>query len=175
MTSNHDARVTAIVDDFEQANAALIVRLEAASDEAATHVPDDGGWTAAQVGSHVARVTSGFARIISGDSKAATPAPPDFVERPWSEVASAIPDKASAPERLHPADGVTRAAAIEELRASGSTLAGALRTLDSNRAAGFAFTYPMVGAISLYQVGEWAAGHVRRHTRQADRALAAGV
>lgn len=171
MTTDHDARVTTILDDFEQANATLIGRLEAASDAAATRVPDDGGWTAAQVGSHVARVTTTFARIISGDSKAATPAPPDFVERPWSEVASAIPDKATAPERLRPADGVTRAAAIEDLRASGTTLTAAFRGLDSSRATGFAFTYPMVGAISLYQVGEWAAGHVRRHTGQADRAL----
>jgi hypothetical protein len=164
--------VNTILDDFTRANAILIARLEAAGDAEAARSPAEGAWSAAQVGVHVAKVTTTFSRLVAGDSKALAPAAPGFVERPWTEIVSMIPAKANAPERLHPPVGVTRGDAIEQLRASGVAMDAALRGLTAERAAAWTFTYPMVGAISLYQVGEWAAGHVKRHTAQAERALA---
>jgi hypothetical protein len=35
-------------------------------------------------------------------------------------------------------------------------------------------THPIVGRISVYQIGEWATAHVIRHNRQAKRALGQG-
>jgi hypothetical protein len=35
-------------------------------------------------------------------------------------------------------------------------------------------THPIVGTITLYQLGDWATAHVIRHNRQAKRVLGEG-
>ena len=58
------------------------------------------------------------------------------------------------------------------LEASAVKMARAFDTLTAERGSTTGITNPIVGTISLYQVGEWAASHVARHYQQAKRALA---
>ena len=54
---------------------------------------------------------------------------------------------------------------------SGVKMALALDGLTPERGRGQGITNPMVGTISVYQIAEWAIAHVKRHNRQAKRAL----
>ena len=85
----HRARVAHLREAFAEANERLVARLRGAEDEAAARVPE-GGWSAAQIGWHVARVTTRFAGIMSGEMPGAQPVPADFCERPWPEIVQAI-------------------------------------------------------------------------------------
>jgi hypothetical protein len=95
----------------------------------------------------------------------------DFRERPWGEIASGIPDRATAPSAVRPPAGVRRTDAIDALEVSGVKMALALDALTAERGRGHGITNAMVGTINLYQIGEWATAHVKRHNRQAKRAL----
>jgi hypothetical protein len=53
-------------------------------------------------------------------------------------------------------------------------MARALASLGEERGARMGITHRTVGAITLYQVGEWATSHVMRHNRQAKRVLGEG-
>ncbi len=64
-----------------------------------------GKWSAAQLGWHVAAVNTRFAALIAGDVPAAKPLPDDFVERPWAEIAAAIPGQLEAPAAAVPPAG----------------------------------------------------------------------
>jgi hypothetical protein len=35
-------------------------------------------------------------------------------------------------------------------------------------------THPLVGSITVYQIGDWATAHIIRHNRQAKRVLGEG-
>ena len=94
--ADHLARVRHLREEFSSANERLVKRLRAAEDHAAERVPDDGGWSAAQVGWHVATVNTRFAALLSGDVPAAKPLPDDFTEKPWKEIAAELPEKIQA-------------------------------------------------------------------------------
>jgi hypothetical protein len=168
--AGHLARVRHLRASFAAANEHLVKRLRAASDEAAERQPAE-GWSAAQVGWHVASVNTRFAALIAGEVPAARPLDAGFVERPWEAVAAAIPPKLQAAAAARPAGPVTRHDAIAALEASAVRMARAFDTLTPERGAGIGVTSPVVGTITLYQVGEWAASHVWRHDAQAERAL----
>ena len=109
--SAHLARVRHLRESFAAANERLVSRLRAASDEAAErHVAD--GWSAAQIGWHVATVSTRFAAMIAGDMPGPQPLAESFEERPWAEVAAAIPDQLRAPSAVHPPPGVKRSDAV---------------------------------------------------------------
>jgi len=168
----HRARVGHLRESFAEANERLVARLRSADDESARRVPEGGGWSAAQIGWHVARVTTSFAGVMSGDRPGAQPVPPDFVERPWPEIAAAVADRLEAPPAFQPPGGVTRAEAIAALEASGGKMARALDAVTPERGAAHGISSPIVGgSINLYQVGEWATAHVIRHNRQAKQVL----
>jgi hypothetical protein len=171
--SSHQARIDRLRAAFVEANSRLIARLERAPDDAAERA-DEGRWSAAQIGWHVAAVSSRFAGLIAGDVAGAAPLPADFRERDWREIASGIPDRLRAPSSVRPPLLVTRADAIGALRTSGDRMAAALDRLDPERGAHHGITTPIVGGfITLYQVGEWAAAHVARHNKQAKQLLGA--
>ena len=90
--SRHLARVRQLRASFAEANERLVARLRRVTDEAASRNPS-GGWTAAQIGWHVATVNNRFAGLISGEIAGAARLPDSFVERPWQEIAAAIPDR----------------------------------------------------------------------------------
>lgn len=166
----HLSRVRHLREAFSSANEHLVGALRAAQD-AAAHASTDGAWSAAQVGWHVAAVSTRFAALIAGDVPAAKPLPQDFVERPWAEIAAAIPGRLEAPSAAIPPPAVTRHDAIAALEASAVKMARALDTLTPERGSRIGVTSPVVGTITLFQVGDWAAAHVERHYAQVLRAL----
>lgn len=168
----HMARVTHLREAFAAANERLVTRLRAATDDAAARSVT-AGWTPAQIGWHVATVSTRFAGVISGDLAAAAPLPEGYVEKPWAEIAAAIPDKLEATEAIRPPAAVSRHDAIALLEASAVKMARALDTLTFDRGTTLGLTNRIVGTITLYQVAEWATAHVARHNRQAKRALGA--
>lgn len=166
----HLSRVRHLRESFAAANEHLVTRLRSVDDEAAER-PRGDGWSAAQTAWHVASVNTRFAALLSGDVPAAKPLPDDFVERPWSGIAGAIPEKLEAAAAAMPPAKVTRHDAIAALEASAVKMARALDTLTPERGGRVGVTNPLVGTINLYQVGEWAITHVQRHDAQVDRAL----
>jgi hypothetical protein len=168
--AEHLARVSHLREAFAEANGRLVARLRRASDDAAA-IGVEGGWSAAQIGWHVATVTTRFAALIAGEISGPQPLGADFRERPWGEIASSIPERATAPNAVRPPAGVGREDAIEALEASGAKMALALDALTPERGSGHGITNAMVGTINLYQIGEWATAHVKRHNRQAKRVL----
>jgi hypothetical protein len=169
--AEHLSRVRHLRESFASENEHLVQLLRQA-DHAAAERGAPGQWSASQVGWHVASVNTRFAAVIGGDVPAAKPLPDDFVERPWTEIAAAIPDKLEAAAAATPPPKVTSHDAIAALEASAVKMARAFDTLTAERGAKIGVTNPIVGTITLYQVGEWAASHVARHYQQAKRALA---
>ena len=171
--SQHLGRVRQLRESFAEANERLVARLRGASDEAAAHAAP-GEWSAAQIGWHVAAVTTRFAGLISGDAAGAQPLPGDFRERAWPEVIASIPAKIQAPAALTPPPGVRRGDAISALEAAGMRMARALDSLTPERGARMGITSVVVGTITVYQIGDWATAHIIRHNRQAKRVLGEG-
>jgi DinB superfamily len=168
----HRARIVHLRESFAEANERLVARLRGADDEAGRRVPDEGGWSAAQIGWHVARVTTRFAGIMSGELPGAQPVASDFVERPWAEIALTVADRLEAPPSVQPPPGVSRMGAISALEASGMKMARALDAVTLERGTGQCISSPIVGgAINLYQICEWATAHVIRHNKQAKQVL----
>ena len=168
--SEHLARVRHLRETFVEANERLVTRLRNASDEAAAREVD-GAWSAAQIGWHVATVTTKLAGLISGDVAGPQPLGDDFRERPWAEIASTIPERATAPRAVLPPRGVRRTEAVAALEAAGMKMARAFDALTPDRGSRMGITNAMVGTISVYQIGEWATAHIMRHNRQAKRTL----
>jgi hypothetical protein len=168
--SQHLARVRHLRESFAEANERLVARLRRVTDEAAQHA-SDGGWSAAQIGWHVATVTTRFAGLVSGDIPGAAPLADDFRERPWPEVAATIPARVQAPAAVTPPPAVRRDDAISALEAAGQRMARAFDTLTPMRGGRMGITHPLTGPINLYQIGDWATAHVIRHNKQAKRVL----
>jgi hypothetical protein len=53
-------------------------------------------------------------------------------------------------------------------------MARAFDTLTEARGGGLGITSPAVGTITVYQIGEWATAHVKRHNKQAKQVLGQG-
>lgn len=167
------ARAEEVRQGFAEANQRLIARLRSAEDAAAERCVE-GRWSAAQIGWHVAAVTTRFAGMISGEIPAAQPLEAGFRARVWTDVAAAIPDRLEAPAAVAPPGSVGRADAVAALEVSGERMARALDALTEARGDGMGVVHPIVGAISVHQIAEWATAHVIRHNRQAKRALGQG-
>ena len=162
---NHLARVRHLREAFSSANEKLVGRLRGAEDAAAEKT-DGTGWSAAQVGWHVAAVNTRFAALISGDAPNAKPLPEGFEPKPWTEIEAGMPERLEAPGAVVPPGPVRRQEAVAALESSAVKMARALDTLTAERGGKLGVTNPLVGTINLYQVGDWAAGHVERHLRQ---------
>lgn len=168
--AEHLARVRHLRESFASENEHLVTLLRESDYELAERA-EAGRWSAAQIGWHVASVNTRFAALIAGDVPAARPLSGDFVERPWTEIAAAIPEKLEAAAAAMPPAKVTRHDAVALLEASAVKIARALDTLTPERGGRIGVTNQLVGTINLYQVGEWAVTHVGRHYQQAKRAL----
>jgi DinB superfamily len=168
----HGSRIARLRAAFAEASGRFLVRLRAAGDGEAVRVPADGGWSVAQIGWHVAGVTSQFAGLISGEAAGAAPLGPEFQEREWRQIAGAMPARLQAPPGAQPPAGVTRDDAIAAMEASARKLDRALESAAVERCAGFGVRSPILRAeINLYQVAEWATAHIVRHNQQAKRTL----
>ena len=173
LREEHDARIARMRRAYGEAHARLVARLTGAPDEAAHRSPGGGAWSVAQIGWHVAAVDGSFAGLVSGELPGAKPLAEGVRERPWDEVVRGIPDKIDAGPRVQPPPEVTREAALAALATSAARLDAALAGLAEDRATGLAVTHPIVGLVTIGQIGDWAAAHTIRHNAQAKRTLAA--
>ena len=171
--SEHLSRVRHLRESFVAANERLVSRLRGAKDDLAERGAE-GSWSAAQIGWHVATVTTRFAAMIAGDIGGPQPLPEQFRERPWAEVAAAIPPRITAPSAFTPPPSVRRADAVAALESSAMKMARAFDGLSADRGARMGVTNATVGTITVYQIAEWATAHIARHNRQAKRALGEG-
>jgi hypothetical protein len=156
---------------YGEAHARFVKRLREAPDDLVHRTPADGGWSAAQIGWHVAAVDGQFADLVSGARPGAQPLAGDARERPWPEVVAGIPERIQAGKRVQPPADAQRAAVLPMLEESAAKLDAALAALEEARGAGFAITHPALGIITLRQFGEWATAHTIRHNAQAKRVL----
>jgi len=147
----------------------MIAALERLNDAAAMHTPAGGGWTAAQIGYHVATTNDFLGGILTGAIPKAVAPPAGFQENP--NVFSQLPTKVTTFAALEPPANVTRAQAISKLRESTAQTVKAIEGLNAERASGQVVEFPF-GKISLYQLAEFIGGHVVRHHAQFQRATA---
>ena len=168
----HQDRVARTRAAYKEARDRFVARLRGAPDDDVHRAPADGGWSAAQIGWHVAAVDASFAAVLSGDSAAAKPIDPGAGVRTWSEILSTIPDRIDAGPRVTPPAGVRRDEVLASLEQSARKFDAALASLPETRATAFAITHPVLGAVPLAAVGDWAVAHVARHNAQAKRVLA---
>jgi uncharacterized damage-inducible protein DinB len=166
---SHSERIERVRQAYREAHARFVARLRGASDEAVHRVPTDGGWSAAQIGWHVAAVDASFAAVLTGEVPAAKPLVEGAAVRSWADVAAAIPDKLEAGKRVQPPADVRRDEVLRLLDESSARLDAALAGLSETRGATYAITHPVVGTVVLAQIGEWATAHVLRHDAQAGR------
>jgi len=171
MTESHGDRMARVRSAFLMAHARFYKRLADAPADLVERAPDDGGWSAAQIGWHVAAVDASFAGLVSGEQPGAKPLPEGVSETPWSEIVRGIPGKLQAGKRVLPPAGVRRDEALTALMEAAAKLDAALAGLDESRGAGQAITHPIVGTVTLRQIGEWATAHTIRHNAQAKRIL----
>jgi hypothetical protein len=170
MSGSHEARISRTRQQYREAHDRFVARLSSASAADAERASADGGWSAAQIGWHVAAVDSTFAALISGERPSLS-LPDDFVERTWDQIAEAIPAKLQAGGPVVPPAAVTLADVLSALDTASKKLDAALERLTPDRGARFGVTHKAVGTVSLYQVGEWAVAHTIRHNAQAKRVL----
>ena len=159
----HSERIARTRASYRAAHDRLVKRL--------TDAPAEGGWSAAQIGWHVAAVDASFAGLVSGENPGAKPLPEGVSEKPWSEILLAIPGKIEAGKRVQPPAEVRRDEVLAALAASAAKLDAALAGLDPERGSRYAITHPAIGTITLGQFGDWATAHTIRHNAQAKRVL----
>ena len=169
---SHTDRIERMRRAYDEAHTRFVARLQRVSAELAERTPPDGGWSAAQIGWHVAAVDAAFADLISG-VRPTQPLPDDFYERAWSELAAGIPQKFQASRSVVPPADVKRDDVLGALSASARKLDDALRGLTPERGGRFGVTHRIIGTVTLYQVGDWATAHTIRHNAQAKRVLGA--
>jgi len=171
MAESHNDRIARTREAYREAHARFVKRLTDAPAEAVERAPEDGGWSAAQIGWHVAAVDTSFAGLVCGDQPGAKPLPDGVSETPWSEILKAIPGKLEAGKRVQPPAGVRRDDVLAALTDAAAKLDSALAALEAERAARYAITHPAIGTITLGQFGDWATAHTIRHNAQAKRVL----
>jgi hypothetical protein len=161
-------RATLVLARFNAAQNHLAGKLRDLPAGAAEERPDIDAWSAAQVGWHVAVTNEWIAGVLTGATPMAQPAPAGFKE---SAHALTVPDNIKTFPALEPPAVVGRDSALEKLRGSGQQMSKAIASLTPERGGGYTVTLPF-GTLSLYELADFAAGHVARHIAQIDRAVA---
>jgi uncharacterized damage-inducible protein DinB len=170
VAETHAERIERMRKSYCEAHARFVTRLRNAPGDLVGRTPRDGGWSAAQIGWHVAAVDGIFADLVSG-ARPSQPLPVGFHERAWTEIVAGIPQKLEASRGSHPPAQVTREETLTALAASAQKLDAALKGLAEERASRFGVTHKVIGTVTLGQVGDWATAHTIRHNAQAKRVL----
>jgi uncharacterized damage-inducible protein DinB len=170
MAETHSERIERMRKTYREAHERFVKRLREAPADAVERAPADGGWSAAQIGWHVAAVDATFAGLVSGERPGAQPIA-DGAEKPWTEIVAGIPSKLEAGKRVQPPAQVRRDEVLAALEESAARLDAALASLEADRGATQAITHPVIGTVSLRQIGDWATAHTIRHNAQAKRVL----
>jgi hypothetical protein len=159
-------RAATILARFNSAHNLFLGKLRELPAGHVEHQPPANGWTAAQVGCHVALANEWTAAVLLGKTPLAQPAPPGFVER---FNAGAVPwNTKTFP--LDPPEVVSGDNAVERLRASAHHLSKAIASLTLERGSRYCVTLPW-GTLSLFELAEYTVAHVGRHAAQIDRAV----
>ena len=168
--SAHAQRVQAVRDMFTQVNDTLASEVESLDHATAVRNPAPDSWNAAQLAHHVALTTGFLSGALSGSiAEVVRPRPADFQETLASMDLSA-PVKTFP--MLEPPDDVEPGGAVIRLRDSKGIFFDALETVSEDRCSAECVELPF-GLFSLYEVAEFAAAHVVRHTGQMRRAVEA--
>ena len=130
-----------------------------------------GGWSAAQIVEHVARVEGNVARLIA---KGATlPHTATFEEQQAGLLTATrirwVRDrttKVEAPERVRPSEPLDADAALAQLHASRAALLEAFTAADPAVLDGILFPHPFIGPLTLRAWVELVAHHDARHAEQ---------
>ena len=168
---SHRDRIARQRAAYREAHERFVKRLREAPADAAERAPADGGWSAAQIGWHVAAVDATFAGLLAGTLPGAQPVAEGAPVKEWTEIAAGIPDRLEAGKRVQPPPSVRRDEVLASLEASAAAIDAALASLDAERGASYAVTHPVIGTVRLAQIGDWAAAHTIRHNAQAKRTL----
>ena len=167
--SAHDDRIRSIQASFQQATNQLIDLLQQLDDAKATRAPAE-AWTPAQIGSHVAKTNEFLAAVMAGSvADMNVPKPADFKE---SLASMKLPDKVKTFPTLEPAAGTTKGDAVTQLKKAAEAFARALPAATNERCSSTCVKMPFGATFSVYEVGEFAAGHVQRHIGQVQRTVA---
>lgn len=167
---HEDTRITASAERVAAATARMRETLEQLSDEAAARTPAEGGWSPAEIVTHVGLTNERFfLPVFDGEASSVSPAPPGFTE---TFSFASIPDRIKTFPHLEPPAGATRAGALHKLAETGERLVRAMRELPADRLTHCA-TLPF-GTLSMQQMAEFAAGHLARHQAQLERLLVPG-
>jgi hypothetical protein len=162
-------RAASILARFNSAHNLFLGKLRELPPEHIEHQPPANGWTAAQIGCHVALANEWTAAVLLGSTPLARPVPPGFTERfnagtvPWNT--KTFP--------LDPPDVVSADNTLERLRKSGHHLSKAIASLTADRGANYCVELPW-GTLSLFELAEYTVAHIGRHAAQIDRAVGRG-
>jgi uncharacterized damage-inducible protein DinB len=159
-----------LLAQFDEATGRFRARLSNASPEEASRSAAGGGWSAAQIGGHVAAFNQLIAGILDGSVPAAAPAPDGFVDRPWSDILPTLADPIQAPAQLHAPPETTRDEAVAAFDRSVDAVRAAIGSLSEPRAS-LTLTHSRVGTVRLAQLGDWIVAHIIRHNAQMKRTL----
>jgi len=160
-------RAALVLARFNAAQNHLVSKLRELPAAAAEDRPDLDGWSAAQIGWHVALANEWVAGVLTGATPIAEPAPPGFRETLHTRP---LPEKIQTFPRCDPPAVVGRDSALERLRASGQHMSKAIASLTAERGASYTVTMAF-GTLSLYELADFAAGYVTRQLGQVDRAV----
>ncbi len=169
----HSEKIMRVRRAYQEAHARFVKRLTEASAEAAARVPEGEGWSAAQIGWHVAAVDASFAGLVSGKIPGAKELPDGVSAKPWSEILAAIPGKLEAGKRVQPPAAASRDDVLKALADAASKMDAALAGLTEERGRRYVITHPVIGTVALADIGDWATAHTIRHNAQAKRTLGA--
>src|SRR5437660_3594669 len=166
-----DCRAQSLLSRFTDVHVRLAETLEAISDAEAECVTPESAWTAAQIGYHVGTVDIGFSRVLDGRVPGIAELPSGH-QRRWADIARDGP-RMEAPENVRPPARVSRAGARGRLQFGGEQVARVLSTLTPDRGERLGWTHPLLGLLSLYELGEWLISHTAAHSAQLSRIFAA--
>jgi len=171
MSETHIDRIERMRRAYREAHERFVKRLRDAPAGDVERTPADGGWSAAGIGWHVAAVDAQFAGLLSGERPGAQPLTAGVSEKPWPDIVAGIPAKLEAGKRVQPPANVHRDEVLAALAESSAKLDAALAGLEEDRGATLAVTHPVIGTVTLRQIGDWAIAHTIRHNAQAKRVL----
>lgn len=171
MSEAHPDLIARVRRSYREAHDRFVKRLREADEEAVHRAPADGGWSAAQIGWHVAAVDASFAGLVSGERPGAQPLPEGAQERSWADILQGMPGRIEAGKRVQPPPDARREAVLKRLAEASAKFDAALANLDEARGSRYAITHPAIGTVCLRQFGEWATAHTIRHNAQAKRVL----
>ena len=130
-----------------------------------------GGWSAAQIVEHVARVEGNVARLIAKGAALPHTATSDE-QQAGLLTATRIrwvrdrTTKVEAPERVRPSESLDADAALAQLHASRAALLEAFTAADPAVLDGILFPHPFIGPLTLRAWVELVAHHDARHAEQ---------